>query len=107
MWFGYYMETIKNFKMRNQVKTASSKAIQFAEITKNLIRKGNIPRAKRCVEIAEQLLKNGNAETKNAISNIYVFSVSTFMEIQKCTIANFFPPMLQKEYIAQINTSGI
>ena len=101
------MQTIKNFKMRNQVKTASSKAIQFAEITKNLIRKGNIARAKRCLGIAEQMLKSGNAETKNAISNIYVFSVSTFMEIHKCTIANLFPPMLRKEYIAQVNASGV
>jgi hypothetical protein len=93
--------------MKNQAKTACSKAVQFAEITKNLIRKGNIPRAKKCLSVAEQLLITGNAETKNAISNIYVFSVSTFMEIHNCAIANLFPPMLKKEYTAQINASGV
>lgn len=93
--------------MKNQDKSACSKAVQFAEITKNLIRKGNIIRAKKCLSIAEQLLITGNSETKNVISNIYIFSVSTFMEIHKCSIANLFPPTLRKEYISQINASGV
>ncbi|WP_114758987.1 hypothetical protein [Flavobacterium sp. AG291] len=93
--------------MKNQVKPASAKVVQFAEITKSLIRKGNIPRAKKCLEVAERLLTTGNAETKNLIVNIYIFSVSTFMELRKCNIANMFPQSLRKEYIAQINTSGV
>ena len=93
--------------MKNQAKTACAKAVQFAEITKNLIRKGNILRVKKCLNVAEQLLVNGNAETKNVISNIYVFSVSTFMEMHNCSIANLFPQSLRKEYIAQVNASGI
>lgn len=59
--------------MRNQAKTATSKAVQFAEITKDLIRNGNIPRVKKCLAVAEQLLATGTTETKSAISNIYVF----------------------------------
>lgn len=93
--------------MKNQAKSACTKAVQFAEITKSLIRKGNIIRAKKCLSIAEQLLITGNYETKNVISNIYIFSVSTFMEIHKCSIANLFPPNLRKEYISQINASGV
>ncbi len=93
--------------MKNTVKSASAQAVQFAEITKNLLRKGNVLRAKKCLVIAEQLLTTGSAETKTAISNIYVFSVSTFMEVHRCTIANFFPPLLKKEYTAQVNASGV
>lgn len=93
--------------MKNQAKTACAKAVQFAEITKNLIRKGNILRVKRCLNVAEQLLVNGNAETKNVISNIYVFSVSTFMEMHNCSIANLFPQSLRKEYISQVNAMGV
>ena len=93
--------------MKNQAKTACAKAVQFAEITKNLIRKGNILRVKKCLNIAEQLLVNGNAETKNLISNIYVFSVSTFMEMHNCSIANLFPQSLRKEYITQVNAMGV
>lgn len=93
--------------MKNQAKSACTKAVQFAEITKNLIRKGNILRVKKCLSVAEQLLVTGNVETKNVISNIYVFSVSTFMEMHNCSIANLFPQSLRKEYISQINTSGV
>lgn len=93
--------------MRNHTKSASAKTVQFAEITKELIRKGNIPRAKKCLQLADRLLSTGNAETKNLISNIYVFSVSTFMEIHRCSISNLFPHSLRKEYLAQINTSGV
>jgi len=93
--------------MKNHVKTVASKAAQFAEITKYCIRQGNITRAKRCLDVAGLLFTTGSAETKNAIGNIYVFSVSTFMELRSCTVANLFPPVLRREYISQINTPGI
>ena len=93
--------------MKNRVKTACSKAVQFAEITKSLIRKGNIARAKNCLNMAEQLMVTGNTETKNVISNIYIYSVSTFMEIHNCSIANLFPKSLREEYLKQVNTSGV
>lgn len=76
--------------MKNQVKSASSKAVQFAEITKSLIRKGNIIRAKKCLSIAEQLLINGNSETKNVISNIYIFSVSILWKYTNVVLLTFF-----------------
>ncbi len=93
--------------MRNRVKTITTKATQFAEITKSCIKQGNVMRAKKCLDIAELLFNTGSNETKNAIGNIYVFSVSTFMELKSCSIANLFPPVLKKEYITQINTSGV
>lgn len=93
--------------MRNHVKTISAKATQFAEITKSCIKQGNIARAKKCLDMAELLFNAGSTETKNAIGTIYVFSVSTFMELKSCSVANLFPPFLKKEYIAQINTSGV
>lgn len=92
--------------MKNHAKSACAKAVQFAEITKALIRKGNIPRVKICLAVAERLILTGSAETKSAVANVYVFSVSTFMEIHNCSIANLFPATLRKEYLKQINTSG-
>jgi hypothetical protein len=93
--------------MKNHVKTASTRAVQFAEITKNFIRSGNIPRAKKCLDMAELLFKNGTAETRGAIASIYVNSVSTFMEIRNCTVSKLFPPLLKREYITQVNASGV
>ena len=85
----------------------STKATQFAEITKHCIKQGNLSRAKKCLDIAELLFNTGSTETKNAIGNIYVFSVSTFMELKSSSVASLFPPFLKREYITQINASGV
>lgn len=93
--------------MKNQVTTVYKQAERFAEITKKAIVSGNINRAKKCLALAERLFETGSNETKNAISNVYIFSVSSFMELRHCTISNLFPKMLKAEYIKQINTSGV
>ena len=93
--------------MKNQVTTIYKKAERFAEITKNSIITGNINRAKKCLAIAEQLLETGSNETKITISNVYVFSISSFMDLRHCTISNLFPKLLKAEYIKQINASGV
>jgi hypothetical protein len=93
--------------MKNQVNTIYKQAERFAEITKSAIVSGHIVRAKKCLALAEHLFLTGSHETKNAISNVYVFSVSTFMELRYCSISNLFPQLLKAEYIKQINTSGV
>lgn len=93
--------------MRNQVSTIYKQAERFAEITKTAILTGNIIRAKKCLALAERLFATGSNETKIAISNVYVFSVSSFMELRHCTISNLFPKALKAEYIRQINASGV
>ncbi len=93
--------------MRNQVTTIYRQAERFAEITKRAIISGNISRAKKCLAFAEGMFSSGSIETKNAISNVYVFSVSSFMEMRHCNISNLFPKSLKQEYIKQINASGV
>ncbi len=93
--------------MRNTARSVHYKAQKFADLTKSLIITGNIARVKKCLAVAEKLLLTGSAETRNAISNVYVFSVSSFMEVHNCSIANLFPQSLRKEYNMQINASGV
>jgi hypothetical protein len=93
--------------MRNHVKTAATQAVQFAEITKNFIRTGHIRRAKKCLDMAELLFTTGSTETRNAIGNVYLNSVSTFLELRNATISRLFPEQLKREYIAQVNASGV
>jgi hypothetical protein len=93
--------------MKNQVSTIYKQAERFAEITKTAIIRGNISRAKKCLALAERLFISGSNETKIAISNVYIFSVSSFMELRHCSISNLFPQTLKAEYIKQINTSGV
>lgn len=93
--------------MKNQVTTIYKQAERFADITKAAIVSGNIARAKKCLALAERLFATGNYETKNAISNVYVFSVSTFMELRHCSISNLFPKSLKEEYLQQINATSV
>lgn len=93
--------------MKNQVQTVYKQAERFAEITKTAIISGNILRAKKCLALAERLFATGSTETKTAISNVYVYSVSTFMELRHCSISNLFPQSLRTEYLKQINATSV
>lgn len=93
--------------MKNKAVNAYKKAQKFAEVTKTLIIKGNILRAKKCLAVAENLMITGSTETKSIISNVYVYSVSSFMELHNCSIANLFPKSLREEYLKQVNASGV
>jgi hypothetical protein len=93
--------------MRNKINTIYKQAERFAEVTNKAIISGNITRAKKLLNIAENLLETGSNETKNVISNVYIYSVSSFMELRHCSISNLFPNALRAEYIKQINASGV
>ena len=93
--------------MKNRITSICNQAERLAEITKTFIRTGNISRAKKCLAVAEKVFAEGNQQTRNAIANTYVFSVTTFMEMRNCRIADLFPKSLRAEYISQINASGV
>lgn len=97
----------KNFIKMKTGNNSYTQAQRFADITKSFIISGNIRRAKRCVQVAEELFTKGNKEIQNAIANVYLFSLSSFMEIHHCNIRELFPKNLKNEYYKQINTSGI
>ena len=44
-------------------------AQRFADVTKTFISKGNVSRAKKCLQIAEYNFVNGTSQIKNIISN--------------------------------------
>jgi hypothetical protein len=93
--------------MKDKINNIYKQAERFADITNKAIISGNISRAKKLLSVAEKLLENGNNETKNVISNVYLYSVSTFMEIRDCSISNLFPKALKAEYIKQINATSV
>lgn len=89
--------------MKTKIKTIYKQAERFAELTNKAIVSGNISRAKKLLNIAENLLVTGSKETKEVISKVYIYSVSSFMEIRHCSISNLFPKTLKAEYVKQIN----
>lgn len=94
--------------MKNQeTKNIYKQAQRFADVTKSFVINGNIRRAKRYMQVAESLFTKGNKEIQNAISNVFVFSISSFMETHHCNIRDLFPKNLQNEYYKQLNISAI
>lgn len=93
--------------MKNQTESIYKRADRFASLTKQLIIKGNISRAKKCFAEANRLFENGTHETKTAITNVFVCSVYIFMDLNNCNVKNLFPPQLKNDYLKQINASGI
>lgn len=87
------------------------KAIQcFADFTKQLIAKGNLNEVKHCFNVAEQMLQNGNNNVKNAIENVYVYSLGTVIALSTLTtnhIKELFTGELRKEYNKQVCASGL
>lgn len=89
--------------MKNQVTSVYKKAERFAEITKKALIAGNVKRAKNCLNIAEKLFLTGSTETKGIISNVYLYSISSFLKVKNCNISNLFPEVLKEEYSKQIH----
>lgn len=94
---------MKTKKILNIYKQAQ----RFADITKALIVAGKVQRAKHCLQKAENLFNSGTQEVKNVISNVYLYSVSLFMEVNHFNMRELLPNNLQKEYFKQVNNSGI
>jgi hypothetical protein len=80
---------------------------RFANVTQEMILSGNVIRAKRCLQIAEELFDKGTTEIRNAITNVYLFSVSTGLEMQQYSIKKLLPEKLREEYCKQVNSSGL
>ncbi|MEO7176644.1 MAG: hypothetical protein ABIV51_12055 [Saprospiraceae bacterium] len=80
---------------------------KLAEITNVFIEMGRMDRASKCLIIAEQLFVAGNMAMKNIISNVYVFSVSAYMEASHIDVQILMPVNLNLAYYQQVNASGV
>ena len=82
----------------------------FAEFTMSLIKSGKLLEVKGCFNLAERLLMEGNKSVKNAIENVYVYSVSSLIDFSS-PLSNKIKAIMNKglitEYKRQIYTSGI
>ncbi|WP_221393644.1 hypothetical protein [Dyadobacter sp. NIV53] len=76
---------------------------RMAELTVTMVLAGKMVRAKRLLESAEKLFLNGDYRSRNAVSNVYVYDVSTLLELHHYNVHTLLPIGLQKEYIKQIN----
>ncbi|AWG26119.1 DUF7674 family protein [Flavobacterium kingsejongi] len=80
---------------------------RLANITICSLRSGKLASAKRSLLLAEDLLQRGNLEMKNAITNIYLYTVSGYLELHHYPVSKLLPVTLHSEYVKQVNGSGV
>jgi hypothetical protein len=84
----------------------------FYNYTKRCAEIGNINKLKLCFLIAAKLLRKGNNAVKSAVENVYVFSVSSLIEIVSPIqelVKNILPVNLKKaclKHIADLHSNN-
>lgn len=83
---------------------------RFADITIVFLLEGNQKRAARCLRIADKLFTSGNIIIKNAVANVFVYSLSRVLdrrdEVSKMAF-EILPLSLRREYDFQVNSLGV
>jgi hypothetical protein len=80
---------------------------KLANATRECLGRGDLKKAQQCIDLAETLYRQGNTHDRSLIASVFVFSVSTFLEIHRMHVAAFFPEKLREEYYRQVNASGL
>jgi len=85
-------------------------AERFAVLTKKMMELGKTERVSKCLMQADLLLVAGNPQVKNAISNVFLISLSNFLETHYEVgrkMIQLFPEHLRLEYNRQIYSSAL
>ena len=83
---------------------------RFADVTNKLILEGNLQRAEKCFRIADTLLRTGNLIIKNAVANVFVYSLSLVLDRRDEhyeKIMRILPLSLKEEYKQQQMSYGV
>ena len=75
---------------------------RMAELTVTLVLAGKLARAKKFMESAEKLFLSGNYQSRTAVSNVYLYDVTTILELHHYNVQTLLPSSLKKEYVKQI-----
>jgi hypothetical protein len=82
----------------------------FADFTREHIVNGNLKAAKQCMSVAEKMLAEGSITVKNAIENVFLFSISAAIDFTSPVsdaVKKMMKGSLRKEYHRQTTHSGI
>lgn len=85
-------------------------AERFAALTKRMMELGKTERIAKCLMRADLLLVSGNQQVKNAISNVFLISLSNFLETHYESgrkMIQSFPEHLRSEYNRQVYSSAL
>jgi len=82
----------------------------FVDFTRQLLATGNLKEVRHCFSIAETLILEGNAGVKNALENVYVYSIGTVVALSSLktnVLKELFNGALKKEYNRQMCANRI
>lgn len=82
----------------------------FVDFTKQLLLTGDLKEVKHCFNIAETLILEGNNTVRNAIENVYVYSIGTVVALSSLktnALKDLFTGPLRKEFNKQVCSGGI
>src|SRR6202035_352796 len=82
---------------------------QFTNYTRRVVNEHNYTQAKQCFKLASQLYTEGDNVVRNAIENIFIFSLSSFFphdRVEKVILKSLIPDILYSLYVKQISRSG-
>ncbi len=91
-------------ELKSLYKTIDS----FAAFTKEVMKQGNLPIIGNCFATAELLIDEGTENIKLAIENIYVFSVTAFMDVTGAVskqVKELLPDHMRAEYDKQVSSA--
>ncbi|MET0638030.1 MAG: hypothetical protein ABWZ25_18515 [Chitinophagaceae bacterium] len=81
----------------------------FADFTKTVVNEHRFTLARKCFQIAERLFRNGDAQVRRMIENIFIFSFSSFMPVgreERRTVRSIIPMDLYAVYLKQVMQTG-
>lgn len=85
-------------------------AKRLVEVTRRDIIAGHYHHVKESFAFAEKWLREGSNQEKLAIVNVFLYSIATTIDqlsAQRRKIQAMLPPLLQREYLAQINALSV
>lgn len=83
---------------------------RLAALTIDCMRSGRTARVKRMMQAAEWLLQNGKMPVAGAVSSVYVYTLSVFLDLHPELRKQYLeelPPGLMDEYCRQLYASGM
>ena len=89
--------------MKSKSNSVYNQMQRMADLTVQMVLTGKMTRAKRFLDTAEKLFLSGNYQTRNAVSNIFVYKLSSVLELHHCNLRALLPGNLHREYVKQIN----
>jgi hypothetical protein len=82
----------------------------FSDFTRSLIGNGNMQAVKNCINLAEELLQDGNNAVKNAVENVFLYSLAPMIDLGDVAgkaLQKMLKGALRREYLRQVCSSGI